>query len=100
MVVLSKGEVIATRLIVQVNAGHTFRNLQAKTLERWWTGRALEGGCIENELSITKTYGVEPGLRSKFVYKIVFVLRQEDLMPKRDVWSSFHFKNVSCYIPV
>lgn len=100
MVVLSKCEVIANSLLVKVKAGHAFGNLQAKTLERWWAGRALEGGCIENELSITKTYCVESGLRSKFVYKIVFVFGQVDLMRKRDVWSSFHFENVSCYTPV
>jgi len=100
VVVLGKGKVILLCLLVQFKAGYAFRNLQAKTLQRWWAGRALEVGGVKNVLSITKTYGVKSGKRSKFENKIVIVLGQVNLVRKRNVGRSLHFEDISCHIPV
>jgi len=100
VVILGKGKVILACLLVQFKAGYAFGNLQAKTLQRWWAGRALEGGGVENVLPVTKTHSVESGKRSKFENKIVIVLGQVNLVRKRNVGCSLHFEDISCHIPV
>jgi len=100
VVILGKGKVILACLLVQLKAGNAFRNLQAETLQRWGAFGALEGGGVENVLSVTKTHGVQSGKRSKFEHKIVIVLGQINLVRKRNVGCSLHLEDISRHIPV